>query len=250
MSAPINAILQDRKITHGDFTDHARVTQSIKRIMEAQFSWSELNDCQREALAMFAHKIGRILVGNPNHNDHWDDIAGYAKLVSDRIDTLKPPVVREAQHGEFTDQTPVKTKYDPPCEGKTGTEWERLQNNSPGHPLDAMWPDDEPGTPEDGGHHASAAERLEDGLQLRGLPGDFDLRPYMTVVDPISKVVFAIVVRRHGTDWDWSHLPRLPLELNYQEWKEQPAEYRALYFQHGDKYIMNSSYVEHWGKQL
>jgi hypothetical protein len=31
-----------------------------------------------------AHKIGRILAGNPSFRDHWADIAGYAKLVADR----------------------------------------------------------------------------------------------------------------------------------------------------------------------
>jgi hypothetical protein len=29
-----------------------------------------------------AHKIGRILAGNPDHKDHWDDIAGYTTLVA------------------------------------------------------------------------------------------------------------------------------------------------------------------------
>jgi len=34
----------------------------------------------REALEMIAHKIGRILNGDPNYADSWHDIAGYAKL--------------------------------------------------------------------------------------------------------------------------------------------------------------------------
>ncbi len=34
---------------------------------------------------MIAHKIGRIVSGNPNVQDHWDDIAGYAKLASNEI---------------------------------------------------------------------------------------------------------------------------------------------------------------------
>ena len=29
---------------------------------------------------MILHKIGRILAGDPNHKDHWVDIAGYANL--------------------------------------------------------------------------------------------------------------------------------------------------------------------------
>jgi hypothetical protein len=81
----IDEILTARKRTHGEFRDHARVTWGIKRVMEGEAQWARLNDIQREALAIIAHKIGRILTGDPNHHDHWDDIAGYAKLVSDRI---------------------------------------------------------------------------------------------------------------------------------------------------------------------
>lgn len=81
----VEDILIERKKTHGDFTDHARITQSIKRIMRSEVGWDRLSDCQRESLEMNAHKIGRILAGNPDVNDHWDDIAGYAKLVSERI---------------------------------------------------------------------------------------------------------------------------------------------------------------------
>jgi hypothetical protein len=39
-----------------------------------------------ESLEMIAHKIGRILAGNENFHDHWDDIAGYAKLGSEACD--------------------------------------------------------------------------------------------------------------------------------------------------------------------
>lgn len=34
---------------------------------------------------MIAHKLARIAVGDPDVNDHWDDIAGYATLVSQRM---------------------------------------------------------------------------------------------------------------------------------------------------------------------
>jgi hypothetical protein len=37
-------------------------------------------------LEMIAHKIARILSGDPNHRDHWEDIAGYAELVVREID--------------------------------------------------------------------------------------------------------------------------------------------------------------------
>ena len=48
-------------------------------------NWPGLTDAQREALEMVAHKIGRILNGDPNYHDSWHDIVGYAKLVADRL---------------------------------------------------------------------------------------------------------------------------------------------------------------------
>jgi hypothetical protein len=35
---------------------------------------------------MIAHKIGRIVNGDPRYADSWVDIAGYAKLVADRLE--------------------------------------------------------------------------------------------------------------------------------------------------------------------
>jgi len=40
---------------------------------------------QDEALDMIAHKIGRIVNGDPDYEDSWRDIAGYATLVADRL---------------------------------------------------------------------------------------------------------------------------------------------------------------------
>lgn len=81
----VEDVLAERQGTHGDFTDNARVIQSFKRILHTEVGWDRLSDVQREALHMIVHKIGRIISGNAEVRDHWDDIAGYAKLVSERI---------------------------------------------------------------------------------------------------------------------------------------------------------------------
>lgn len=80
----IDEILNERAQTHGDFGSHAAITQAIKADMACQSSYSSLHEHQRESLEMIAHKIGRILAGDPDFRDHWDDIAGYAKLSADR----------------------------------------------------------------------------------------------------------------------------------------------------------------------
>lgn len=82
----LDSILADRHQTHGDYSEHALITQELKRVMQgSEGYWHKLSDSQREALDMIAHKIGRVLAGNPHFKDHWDDIAGYARLVSERI---------------------------------------------------------------------------------------------------------------------------------------------------------------------
>ena len=85
MANNIDALLDEREKTHGDYAEHADVTQRLKIIMHNHDGISQLSFMQLEALDMIAHKIGRILAGNPNFKDHWDDIAGYARLVSQRL---------------------------------------------------------------------------------------------------------------------------------------------------------------------
>ena len=77
--------LTERGERYGKFKDHARISQSLKQEMEAQFNWCNLAPDQKEALEMIAHKIARILNGDPCYADSWHDIAGYATLVADRL---------------------------------------------------------------------------------------------------------------------------------------------------------------------
>lgn len=77
-------LLLERSKTHGDFIQNSAVAQDLKRIMRRQPNWDLLNASQAEALDMIAHKIGRILAGDPKFQDHWDDLAGYAKLAADK----------------------------------------------------------------------------------------------------------------------------------------------------------------------
>jgi hypothetical protein len=77
----IDATLAERGKRYGDFTGHALITQNIKRAMITTPRWNVLTDDQKEALEMVAHKIGRILNGDPNYIDSWTDIIGYTRLV-------------------------------------------------------------------------------------------------------------------------------------------------------------------------
>lgn len=94
----LDAILKERGDKYGPFVVHAKVTQSLMRVL-----LETLNENPRflslgfqeqavivESMHMIAHKLGRIVNGEPTYDDSWDDIAGYAKLVSKHISTLSP----------------------------------------------------------------------------------------------------------------------------------------------------------------
>jgi hypothetical protein len=80
----VEAILQARNGTHGDFNENARISQALKYVMESEVGWKKLSAVQAETLHMISLKISRILSGNPHVKDHWDDIAGYAKLAAEQ----------------------------------------------------------------------------------------------------------------------------------------------------------------------
>ena len=85
----INQILEERETTHGDFEIKAIFIQEIMENISGLYDWKNMSADQKEAIHMILVKLSRILYGDANHIDHWDDIAGYAKLISDRLEQNK-----------------------------------------------------------------------------------------------------------------------------------------------------------------
>jgi hypothetical protein len=85
--ADIQNLLHARSATHGRYRDVANTSQRIKKVMHDTDAWPFLSDEQAETLDMIAMKIARILSGDSTHADHWEDIEGYARLVSNSIAT-------------------------------------------------------------------------------------------------------------------------------------------------------------------
>lgn len=87
----VTQVLTERGTRYGKFSGHANVTQDLKKVIRHHLKQREkkLTDEQIEALEMIAHKIGRIINGDPNYADSWVDIAGYAKLVSDSLEGVE-----------------------------------------------------------------------------------------------------------------------------------------------------------------
>ena len=82
----IEETLKERGSNYGSFDENAGTCQYIKRFFRAHDSWKEMDPPHQEALDMIAHKLARILNGDPNYADSWVDIAGYATLVVKEIE--------------------------------------------------------------------------------------------------------------------------------------------------------------------
>lgn len=82
------ALVTERGKTHGRFEDHAAATQDLKHTffqhsrLRTDRGQVPLTPMQIESIEMILHKIGRIVAGDASFADHWDDIAGYAKIAN------------------------------------------------------------------------------------------------------------------------------------------------------------------------
>lgn len=75
---PRDPLLQEREKTHGSFALNADISQKLKAVLS--FNRFLRKSVHNEVLDMIALKLSRICSGQENFKDHWDDIAGYAKL--------------------------------------------------------------------------------------------------------------------------------------------------------------------------
>ena len=77
----LDGILAERGARYGSFASQAAFSQYLKDTLRKHKNYDELMYSQKEALEMIMHKISRILNGDPNYDDSWRDIAGYAELI-------------------------------------------------------------------------------------------------------------------------------------------------------------------------
>jgi len=84
-------ILTERGKRYGTFVGHSQVSQRLKVVIQSELRSREKNlpHDQAEAISMICHKIARIVNGDNNYVDSWADIAGYAKLVADRLEGME-----------------------------------------------------------------------------------------------------------------------------------------------------------------
>lgn len=81
----IASLITERGNKYGVFKDGAEIMRDLKNAMHSTDGWEKLSPSQQEALDMIQHKIGRVLNGDPNYDDNWKDIAGYATLIAEEL---------------------------------------------------------------------------------------------------------------------------------------------------------------------
>ena len=87
--AKINDVLSERKQTHGDFSENARMAQNLRNVIAEAKNYESLSDVQKEAIHNIVSKISRILCGDVDHVDNWTDLAGYSTLVVNELNKGK-----------------------------------------------------------------------------------------------------------------------------------------------------------------
>lgn len=79
-------ILEERAERYGSFETHAAISQGLKAVLFSACNKAKLDDDMIESLEMICHKLARIANGDPYYADSWTDIAGYATLISTRLE--------------------------------------------------------------------------------------------------------------------------------------------------------------------
>lgn len=80
----VKDILNERKKTHGDFTDNADIAQRLEDVIRSGRHWDKRTNVEKEAIGVICSKLARWVSAEYFHNDNPVDIAGYSVLVSDR----------------------------------------------------------------------------------------------------------------------------------------------------------------------
>jgi hypothetical protein len=177
----VDKILAERPSKHGEFEENSRATWEIMRALQGERNWPTLTDPEKHALYMIAHKMARVMAGDAKCEDHWDDIAGYATLVAER---LRTPVKTydsaqiyaalalgwnvtvqeaEARVTAARQRDAAASRPAAPPAPTVAPAMPRTAKLVPPEPL-------RPGTPEDGGHYT---KQLEDDIE-RELSRGFD----------------------------------------------------------------------------
>lgn len=89
----INSTLSERGSRYGDYSNVAGTTQQLMAIVESGANYEHLNAEQKTSLFMICNKIARAVNGDPDYEDNWHDIAGYATLAERACEQGRPEAI-------------------------------------------------------------------------------------------------------------------------------------------------------------
>lgn len=118
----VHSILAQRGARYGNFIDQAKHCLTIKGTIFGLMGIEKvqtLKSDQIEAISNIANKLARITNGDPHYHDSWQDIAGYAQLVADRLiadEEAEAPAKAEAPAEQAKDDAPCDC---PACQLRT-----------------------------------------------------------------------------------------------------------------------------------
>lgn len=80
----VDAVLAQRGSRYGAFTENSRIQCDLMGTFRNTPAWQEgrIEMHHEHALSLIATKLARLLSGDPNYDDNWTDIAGYATLMA------------------------------------------------------------------------------------------------------------------------------------------------------------------------
>lgn len=224
------SVLNERTRTHGKWEENARITQSIMRILQTGQRWPDMEDQMLEAMHLIAHKMHRIVNGDPNFEDHWRDMAGYATLVADtllsRQEAAPVPVEDSNRHAERETIFRIhQTSYDKlPEEAKA---------------LYTLL------------SRVSGTYRISDTIDARTLaaldPTWRSLYRAVPITEGGPSLVFGMLNRKLLQQREIDELPRHPIELNNTEYHDLAGYWPGLYTWVNDKWVMQEQFQREWG---
>jgi hypothetical protein len=101
----IEDTLEERGKNYGNYHTMANLSQTLYSILVQHYSTihaaedgtvQQLPNFMTESLQMICRKMARIANGNIYHVDSWDDIAGYATLVSNILKDAQERALEKA----------------------------------------------------------------------------------------------------------------------------------------------------------
>lgn len=118
-------LLEERGKRYGSYLATSMIATDLHDVITLYmgYRYKNLRAAQKESLKHICTKISRIVSGDADHIDNWDDIAGYATLVADILRNNEKRDGRNEAPKETTEHTasePIEDISDGETKAKHG----------------------------------------------------------------------------------------------------------------------------------